>query len=109
MNDLLSAAVAATESARVAAPTVVSEQHDLSCINWVAGLSDPGEMFRCGYLPEIRRQDGEQDAEYAERIRPIVMALPKHERDKIMGAAIRRAGLDVSTGKIAVMVAGQAP
>lgn len=90
-------------------PTILSEEHDLSKINWVAGLFDPGEMIRCGYLPEIRRRAGEQDKEYADRIRPIVMALPKKDRDLIMGAAIRRASLDTSNGKVAVMVAGQAP
>ena len=48
---------------------VISQGHDGSNINFVNGLSDPGEMIRCGYLPEIRRQTGERDAEYAERIR----------------------------------------
>ena len=66
-------------------------------------------MIACGYMPEIRRQAGEQDAEYQKRITPIVMALPKGERDKIMGAAIKRASLDTSTGKVAVFVAGKAP
>src|SRR3990167_966436 len=88
---------------------VVSENHDLDGINWVAGLSDPGEMVRCGYLPEIRRLANEQDEIYAERIRPIVMALPKTERDQIMGSAIKRASLDTSNGRINVMVAGKAP
>lgn len=88
---------------------ILSEQHDAGAINFVAGLSDPGEMIRCGYRPELRRLPNEQDAEYAERIRPLVMALPAHEREKIMGAAIRRAALDTSNGKIAVMVAGKAP
>ena len=87
-------------------PNIVGENHDTSTINFVAGLTDPGEMIACGYLPEIRRRSGEQDAEYAARILPIVMALPQDQRDKIMGAAIARAGLDTSTGKVAVMVAG---
>lgn len=86
--------------------SVVSEQHDLRAIDFVAGLSDPGEMIRCGYRPELRRHAGEQDAAYLVRIRPLVLALPKEERDIILGAAIRRAGLDNATGKVALVVAG---
>lgn len=89
-------------------PTVLSEQHNVNAINFVNGLSDPGEMIRCGYLPELRRQPGEQDDAYAERIRPLVMALPQHEQDRIMSAAIRRAGYDLSNGRVNVMVAGEA-
>lgn len=103
MTGILDQVFAATMSV----PTIVSEQHDASAINFVNSLSDPGEMIRCGYLPEIRRQPGEQDAEYAARIRPIVMALPAADREKIMAAATKRAGLDTSTGKVAVMVAGK--
>lgn len=89
-------------------PQILSEQHDITAINWVAGLSDPGEMISCGYLPEIRRQSGEQDAEYAKRITPIVLALPKEQQAKIMSAAINRAGLDTSNGRVSLMVAGEA-
>ena len=84
-------------------PRIVAEKNNPNAINFVAGLADPGEMIRCGYLPEIRRQDGEQDAEYAARILPIIMALPKDQRDKIMGSAIKRASLDSSNGKINLM------
>jgi len=87
--------------------TIISENHDINNINWVAGLSDPGEMIRYNYLPQMRRQPGEQDKEYAARIRPIVMSLPKHEQEKIMGSAIKRAGLDTSNGRVNVMVAGR--
>lgn len=90
-------------------PRIVTENHDLGSINWVNGMSDPGEMISCGYLPEIRRQANEQDAEYAARIRPIIDALPAEQRAKIMAAgvnaAIRRAAYDVSNGKVSVMVA----
>jgi phage/plasmid-like protein (TIGR03299 family) len=89
------------------AARIKSVQNDINGINFVAGLADPGEMIRCGYLPEIRRRDGEQDDEYADRIRPIVTKLPKKERDLILTAAIKRAGLDASNGKVAVMVAGE--
>lgn len=97
-------------SAREAvAPVVLNEVHDVNRINWVNGLTDPGEMIRCGYLPEIRRMTGESDAVYAARITPIVMQLPERDRQRIMGAAIGRAGLDTSNGRVNVMVAGQAP
>lgn len=91
-------------------PVILGEQHNPSAINFVAGLSDPGEMIRCGYLPEIRRQAGEtDDAAYAARILPIVMALPVEQRDVIMGAAIKRASLDTSNGRVAMMAAGVLP
>lgn len=79
---------------------VISEQHNPNAINFVAGMSDPGEMIRCGYRPELRRMAGEQDREYAERIRPLVMALPQAERDIIMNAAIKRASIDTSNGRV---------
>ncbi len=82
------------------APRIISAQHDAQQINFVAGLSDPGEMIRCGYLPELRRHAGESDADYAERIRPLVMALPQAERDVILKAALRRASLDTSNGRV---------
>jgi len=90
-------------------PRIVSEQHDTSAINFVTGLSDPGEMIKCGYLPQLRRREGERDAEYAERIRPLVMALPQAERDVIMNAAVKRAALDTSNGKVSAAFAGRAP
>ena len=104
---LLDQVFAATTVARPAVE-IVSENHDPNRINFVVGLSDPGEMIRCGYLPQLRRHDGEQDAAYADRIRPLVMALSKKDRDRIMGAAIKRAGLDASNGRVSVMVAGTA-
>lgn len=103
--DLLEQVLCRTESRGNV--TIVSENHDTKSINWVAGLTDPGEMISCGYLPQIRRMANEQDREYAERITPIVMTLPKHDRDRIMGAAIQRAALDTTTGKVAVVVVGE--
>jgi phage/plasmid-like protein (TIGR03299 family) len=86
---------------------IVSETNDPGQLNWVAGLSDPGEMLACGYLPQLRRVGGETDRAYQERITPLVMALPEEERQKIMGAATARANLDSSNGKVAVVVAGE--
>jgi phage/plasmid-like protein (TIGR03299 family) len=81
-------------------------QNDIFQINFVAGMTDPGEMIRCGYRPELRRKAGEQDKAYADRIRPLVMALPQAEKDIIMTAAINRAGLDLSNGRVNVGVFG---
>lgn len=86
---------------------VVSQEHDPNAINWVAGLSDPGEMIRCGYLPQIRRHPGEQDAEYQARITPIVLTLPQKDKDRIMGVAQRRASLDTSNGRVNAFFAGK--
>jgi phage/plasmid-like protein (TIGR03299 family) len=86
---------------------IVSENHDVSTINFVNGLSDPGEMIRCGYLPELRRESGESDADYAARIRPLVAKLSESDRNRIMGAAINRASLDTSNGRVNVMVVGE--
>ncbi len=91
------------------APEIIHEEHDPSKINFVRGLSDPGEMIRCGYMPEIRRRAGEGDEAYQARIGPIVMALPQHERDKIMQAALRRAGLDLSNGRVNAVYANTLP
>lgn len=88
---------------------IVSEQHNVNAIDFVAGMTDPGELIRCGYRPELRRKSGENDAEYMARIAPLVAELPESERVVIVGAGIRRASLDTSTGKVAVMVAGKAP
>jgi phage/plasmid-like protein (TIGR03299 family) len=87
-------------------PVIVSESHNVQMINWVNGVMDPGEMIACGYLPNIRRMAGEQDEAYAARITPIVMALPIEQQERIMDAAIKRASLDTSNGRIALMVAG---
>ena len=99
----LNAVLEATEN------PVVGEQHDLSRINWVRGMSDPGEMIRCGYLPQLRRLDGENDEQYYQRLVPLIAALHPDDRQKIealgLDAAIKRAGLDTSNGRVNVMVA----
>lgn len=92
----------------VSAPRIISANHDVTSINFVAGMTDPGEMIRCGYRPELRRQNGETDSDYAARITPLVALLPENERAVIMNAAINRAALDTSNGKVALMVAGKA-
>lgn len=91
------------------APRIISENHNVRSINWVAGMMDPGEMIRCGYMPEMRRRAGESDIDYATRILPLVDTLPADQRERIMTAAVNRASLDTSTGKVALVVAGKAP
>lgn len=87
---------------------VVGECHDINRINWVRGMSDPGEMIACGYLPQLRRIGNETDEAYYERLMPLIAALPEHDRQKInalgLSAAIKRAGLDTSNGRVNVMV-----
>lgn len=94
-------------------PRILSTQHDTSAINWVAGMSDPGEMIACGAYQELRRQNGEADAEYQARIEYLLANLPADHAAKIRAAgastATKRAALDTSTGKVAVMVAGKPP
>jgi phage/plasmid-like protein (TIGR03299 family) len=118
MSDLINAALAATVAGRTSEPAsgpaasgprIITANRDITSINYVAGLSDPGEMIRCGAYQELRRKSGESDAVYQARIHPLVMALPENDRAVIMSAAIRRAGLDTSGGRISVMVAGAAP
>lgn len=82
-------------------PRVIAENHDLGSINWVNGLSDPGEMLACGYLPEARRQEGESDADYATR---LLSTLPPDLINRIRTAAIKRAGYDTSNGRVNLMV-----
>jgi phage/plasmid-like protein (TIGR03299 family) len=93
------------------APRIVSAVHDLGAINWVAGMTDPGEMIGCGMYQELRRLNGETDASYAVRLPALLAALPAHHREKIeragRGAAQKRAGLDTTGGRVAVMVAGK--
>jgi phage/plasmid-like protein (TIGR03299 family) len=95
----------------LANPKVVSSQHDPNKINWVNGLTDPGEMIACGYLPQARRLEGEQDAEYAARIEAIIAALPKDQQRQIRNqgakAAKQRAALDTRTGRVAAAFAVQ--
>jgi phage/plasmid-like protein (TIGR03299 family) len=103
----------ATSRPASGAPVIVSENHNADSINWVAGLSDPGEMIGCGRYQELRRLAGESDDAYFVRLSVLLLTIPEADRVKIetamRAAALRRAGLDQSTGRIAVMVAGKAP
>lgn len=85
---------------------IVSQNHDTGSINWANGLSDPGEMIACGYLPEAMRRAGEGDAEYQER---LLTTLSPDLIERIKTAALKRAGLDTSNGKVNLMVAGEPP
>lgn len=107
---LLEQAIAATVSAK---SNIVSVNNDASTINWVAGLSDPGEMIGCGMYQQLRRLANESDEVYQHRLTVELATIPAHHRAEIerrfVASANRRASLDRSNGKIAVMVAGKAP
>jgi phage/plasmid-like protein (TIGR03299 family) len=111
MLSLLEQALEATTSRHN--PVIVSASHDTADINWVAGMSDPGEMIGCGMYQQLRRLAGEQDGEYQRRITAELAKLPADIRDRITttvrAAAIKRASLDATTGKVSLMVAGKLP
>src|ERR1700723_236245 len=93
-------------SRRVDSPTIVSSNHDASSINWVAGMSDPGEMIGCGMYQELRRLNGEKDDAYQTRLIALLANLPADVRRKIEAAGrkagIGRANIDESNGKMNV-------
>src|SRR5437870_4818746 len=86
-------------------PVVLGQQHDPGRINWARGLSDPGEMIACGYMPELRRRAGEADDVYQARLE--TMTMPAGLLEKIKAAALNRAGLDTATGRVALVVQGK--
>ncbi len=92
---------------------IVSENHDINSINWVAGMSDPGEMIACGAYQELRRHANESDDVYQARITVILQTLPVDVSTKIMQAGIkaakRRAGYDLSNGRVNLFTAGKLP
>lgn len=87
--------------------------NNLNDINWVAGLSDPGEMIGCGMYQQLRRLSGENDENYQKRLVVLMAQLPVNIREKIetamKAAAIKRAGLDMSNGRVNVYTAGIPP
>ncbi len=62
---------------------IVSENHDLSSINWVGGVTDPGEMVGCGMYQQLRRNTGESDNAYQARLIALLPTLPATDRAKI--------------------------
>ena len=115
MRSLLDGIIEATESRYTVGgggPVILAQNHDIGSIDWVAGVTDPGEMIGCGQYQQLRRLANEADADYLARLRVLLQTIPAADRAKIestlKAAAIRRAGLDNSTGKVAVMVAGEA-
>jgi phage/plasmid-like protein (TIGR03299 family) len=93
-------------------PSILSVNHDTNSINWVNGLSDPGEMLGCGRYQQLRRLAGESDPVYQARLVALLPTLLLADRVKIesamKAAALQRFGVDTSTGKVALMVAGKA-
>ena len=93
-------------SRRVDSPVIVSGNHDASSINWVAGMSDPGEMIGCGMYQELRRMNGEKDDAYQTRLIALLANLPANVRQKIETAGRKagtaRANIDQSNGRMNV-------
>lgn len=92
--------------------TITRQNNGTNSINWVRGLSDPGEMIGCGMYQELRRLDGETDAAYQPRLESLLLTMPAAVREKITtamkSAALKRAALDNSTGEIALIYTGDA-
>lgn len=93
--------------------TITHECHDLNQINWVRGMTDPGEMIGCGRYQQLRRLADESDETYQARLVALLADLPTADRRKIeefgRAAALRRASLAVVNGKVALAVAGKLP
>jgi len=108
------AVLTATESRNGGAnggPTIIAQNHDVNGINWARGLSDPGEMIACGYLPELRRQSGESDEAYNVRLKRMDAQglIPADVKAAITKAAINRARLDTTGGRVNAAFANDVP
>lgn len=94
------------------APTIVAQQHDTNQVDWLRGMADPGEMLSCGYLPELRRRDHENEETHYARIKPIFDALPADIKAKLNAAgsiaANRRHKLAMKDGKVTYVGIGGA-
>lgn len=108
MTGILDSVFAATESR--SAYSVIAENHDAGSINFVAGMSDPGEMVGCGAYQQLRRHAGETDHAYAVRLREELAKIPTEHREIIetalRSAALRRASLDTTGGRVAMFAVG---
>lgn len=113
LNSILSNMNTRPETGNGNTARIASSNHNTDDINWVNGMTDPGEMLACGYLPQLRRNAGEQDREYQERITALIAQLPQHEQDKIktgmVKAATQRAGYDTTTGRVAAVYGNNRP
>ncbi len=93
------------------APTVTAND-DLGDINWVRGMTDPGEMVACGAYQQLRRLNGETDEAYYQRLKPLIAAIPEPDRTTIIKAGIKaaqeRAGHSVNgAGLVELLTVGE--
>lgn len=92
---------------------VVSQNDNASSINWVRGMSDPGEMIACGAYQQLRRHANESDDAYQARLIVLLKELPEDVRTKIetamRAAALKRASLNTTNGRIAFASARVTP
>lgn len=113
LDSVLEATTTTTSSSRPSAPRIISANHDANTINWVKGMSDPGEMIGCGMYQELRRLAGEGDATYAARITEVLKTIPENHRKAIetamRTAANKRAGLGSTRGLINCVSAFETP
>lgn len=88
---------------------VLSRNDNLNSINWVAGMSDPGEMIGCGQYQELRREANETDRAYQARLNVLLRELPAEHRDRIVAygvkAAQQRLGIVATNGRINALFA----
>jgi len=105
--DILDAVIANT----VNGSSVVSRNDDVGSINWVRGMSDPGEMIACGAYQQLRRANGESDRDYQERIETLLRDIPAEHAAKIRAAGVKaaqeRAQLDATGGMVRAIFAGK--
>jgi phage/plasmid-like protein (TIGR03299 family) len=91
-------------------PVILSQNHNLNSINWVGGVTDPGEMIGCGRYQQLRRLTGEGDEAYQNRLIALLPTLPPGDREQIetamRAAAIRRAGFQTENGIVPVFTVG---
>lgn len=105
--------ILANHDARTNPANIASRQDSLHAVNWLNGVTDPGEMIACGAYQQLRRQENETDDTYRARVVRQIEELPPHERDKIkstlINAANARHAIDSTSGRIAAVYGNNRP
>jgi phage/plasmid-like protein (TIGR03299 family) len=110
MSSLLDGIIKATEARFTGGPVIVGQDHDLANIG---GTSEADIRRALGSLAGPGGWDAREYGITAEQAAALVRAADTPANrvrvvEQLRQRAIRRAGLDTSTGKVAVMVAGKA-
>jgi phage/plasmid-like protein (TIGR03299 family) len=111
-DDILSATVSAADSAD--APVVLGEQHDLSKINTGSGsgqrtLQRQIDALKSGAYWDEAEYGISREAQIAKLQLANTPEAQARELEEMTQRALRRAGLDATTGRVALMVAGKLP